>query len=128
MMLGLEVSPPSGGDVKCSKGGLAVKVGFVCVKPDGREINIGSNPCGRVVKWGLVSVGGRKGVELLLVMKSGRVLLLEVRKVEPGWGLRVRFEGLTELELDGRVVKLGLVARDTKTLLPEGRADVDETV
>jgi hypothetical protein len=62
-------------------------------------------------------------------MKSGLVLLREVRKVEAVWGLSVRFEGLvTELELNGLVVKLGLEARDTKTLLPEGRVDGDESV
>jgi hypothetical protein len=62
-------------------------------------------------------------------MKSGRVLLREVRKVEAGWGFRVRFKGLvTELELNGLVVKLGLEATDMKALLPEGRVDVDESV
>lgn len=81
------------------------------------------------MKWGFVSLSGQNEVELLLVMKSGRVLLMEVRKVEAGWGLRVRFEGLImEMELNGLVVKLGLEARDMKTLLPEGRADVDESV
>jgi hypothetical protein len=62
-------------------------------------------------------------------MKSGLVLLMEVRKMEAVWGLSVRFEGLVaELELNGLVVKLGLEARDMKTLLPEGRVDVDESV
>jgi hypothetical protein len=88
-------------------------------------MNMGSEPCGRIVKWGLVSLCGRNGVELLLVVKSGRELLIEARKVEPCWGLRDSVEGLvTELE----VVKLGLVAKEMKTLLPAGRTVVDETV
>ena len=41
-------------------------------------------------------------------------------------GLRVRFEGLAGgLELDGRVVKFGLVAMDMKTALAEGRSVVE---
>lgn len=63
---------------------------------------------------------------LLLVVKSGRVLVMEVRKVEVVCGLRVRFEGLVgELELDGRVVKFGLVATDMKRALPVGRGVVE---
>ena len=65
-------------------------------------------------------------VTLLPVMKSGRVLVMEVRKVELVCGLRVRFEGLAGgLELDGRVVKFGLVAMDMKTALAEGRSVVE---
>jgi hypothetical protein len=51
---------------------------------------------------------------------------MEVRKVEVVCGLRVRFEGLVgELELDGRVVKFGLVATDMKRALPVGRGVVE---
>ena len=103
-----------------------MRVGFALVKADGRGINIGSDPSGRVVKCGRGSLGGRKEVALLLVMKSGRVLVMEVRKVELVCGLRVRFEGLAGgLELKGRVVKFGLVAMDMKTPLPGGRGVVE---
>ena len=62
---------------------------------------------------------------MLLVVKSGSVLVIDVRNVELVCGLRVRFEGLVgELELDGRVVKFGLVATDMKRELPEGRGVV----
>lgn len=103
-----------------------MRVGFVLVKADGRGINIGSDPSGRVVKWGRASLGGRKEVTLLLVIKSGRVLVMEERKLELVCGLRVRFEGLAGgLELEGRVVKFGLVDMDKKTALPEGRGVVE---
>jgi len=126
MTLGLEVSPPSAGDEKCPRGGRAVRAGFVLVKADGRGTNIGSNPSGRVVKCGRGSLGGLKDVALLFVMKSGRLLVMEVRKVELVCGLRVRFEGLAGgLELKGRVVKFGLVATDMKTAFPEGRSVVE---
>lgn len=99
MTLGLDVSPPSAGDEKWPRGGRAVRVGFVWVKAEGRRINIGSDPCGRVVNWGLVSLGGQKEVALVPVINSGRVLVMEVRNVELGCGLSVRFEGLvSELE------------------------------
>lgn len=42
--LGLEMSPSSAGDMKCPRGGRAVKEGFVWVNAGGRVINIESDP------------------------------------------------------------------------------------